>query len=85
MRRLPADGCTVLYCTVLHCTVLYCTVLFLMARMDDEDCASRWLSPGEVRGLVEIQTKVHPKVRNHRESPYSVLLLVESGYYRFHI
>ena len=29
--------------------------------------------------------KVHPKVRNHGEGPYSGLLLVESGYYRFHI
>ena len=33
--------------------------------------------------------KVHPKVRNHGEGPYQGpyqgLLLVESGYYRFHI
>ena len=29
--------------------------------------------------------KFHPKVRNHGEGPYSGLLLVESGYYRFHI
>ena len=29
--------------------------------------------------------KFHPKVRNHGEGPYKGLLLVESGYYRFHI
>ena len=29
--------------------------------------------------------KFHPKVRNHGEGPYQGLLLVESGYYRFHI
>ena len=29
--------------------------------------------------------KVHPKVRNLGEGPYYGLLLVESGYYRFHI
>ena len=29
--------------------------------------------------------KVHPKVRNHGEGPYQGLLLVESGYYRFHL
>ena len=29
--------------------------------------------------------KYHPKVRNHGEGPYQGLLLVESGYYRFHI
>ena len=34
---------------------------------------------------LEVQTKVHPKVRNHGEGPYKGLLLVESGYYRFHI
>ena len=27
----------------------------------------------------------YPKVRNHGEGPYQGLLLVESGYYRFHI
>ena len=27
----------------------------------------------------------YPKVRNHGEGPYYGLLLVESGYYRFHI
>ena len=35
--------------------------------------------------LVELETKVHPKLRNHGEGPYLGLLLVESGYYRFHI
>ena len=34
---------------------------------------------------VVLQTKVHPKVRNHGEGPYKGLLLVESGYYRLHI
>ena len=34
---------------------------------------------------LELETKVHPKVRNHGEGPYQGLLLVESGYYRFHI
>ena len=29
--------------------------------------------------------KIHPKVRNHGEGSYSGLLLVESGYQRFHI
>ena len=27
----------------------------------------------------------YPKVRHHGEGPYQGLLLVESGYYRFHI
>ena len=31
---------------------------------------------------VELQTKVHT---NHGEGPHYGLLLVESGYYRFHI
>ena len=35
-------------------------------------------------GSRDSETKVHPKVRNHGESPYWGLLLVESGYYRFH-
>ena len=35
---------------------------------------------------VELETKVHMKVRNHRESPYwGLLLLVESDYFCFHI
>ena len=29
--------------------------------------------------------RFHLKVRNHGEGPYEGLLLVESGYYRFHI
>ena len=33
----------------------------------------------------QCQKKFHPKVRNHGEGPYQGLLLVESGYYRFHI
>ena len=35
--------------------------------------------------LLEFEKKVHPKVRNQGEGPYYGLLLVESGYYRFHI
>ena len=50
--------------------------------IDIDDGDTGWGWPGL---LVEIQTKVHPKVRNHGEGPYSGLLLVESGYYRFHI
>ena len=42
-----------------------------------------FLCGGEYR--VELQTKVHTKVRNHGEGPYLGLVLVESGYYRFHI
>ena len=34
---------------------------------------------------VELQTEVHTKVCNHGEGPYWGLLLVESGFYRFHI
>ena len=34
---------------------------------------------------VELETKVHLKVHNHREGPYLGLFLVESGYYHFHI
>ena len=34
---------------------------------------------------VELQTKVHSKVRNHGEGLYYGILLVESGYYHFHI
>ena len=59
-----------------------------------------WLGAGVTGGLIaflgpccrwtlgwtlELETKVHPKVRNHGEGPYYGLLLVESGYYRFHI
>ena len=32
--------------------------------------------------LQKVPSELHPKVRNHGEGPY---LLVESGYYRFHI
>ena len=35
--------------------------------------------------VTEVETKVHPKVRNHGEGPYKGLLLVESGYYHFQI
>ena len=41
--------------------------------------------PASVGCWLEIQTKVHPKVRNHGEGHYKGLLLVESSYYRFHI
>ena len=34
---------------------------------------------------LKVTVKVHPKVRNHGEGPYQGLLLVESGYYCFHI
>ena len=34
---------------------------------------------------VELQTKVHTKVRNHEEGPYLDLLLVESAYKCFYI
>ena len=36
-------------------------------------------------GVLLCLKKFHPKVRNHGEGPYQGLLLVESGYYRFHI
>ena len=32
-------------------------------------------------GVLELETKVYPKVRNHEEGPYSDRILVESGYY----
>ena len=35
--------------------------------------------------LQKVASELHPKVRNHGEGPYYGLLLVESGYYRFHI
>ena len=35
--------------------------------------------------LQKVPSEANPKVRNHGEGPYSGLLLVESGYYRFHI
>ena len=35
--------------------------------------------------LLQLESKVHSKVRNQGEGPYEGLLLVESGYYRFHI
>ena len=35
--------------------------------------------------LQKAASELHPKVRNHGEGPYWGLLLVESGYYRFHI
>ena len=41
------------------------------------------------RGRVAVESSAsnegYPKVRNHGEGPYKGLLLVESGYYRFHI
>ena len=38
---------------------------------------SRWVTSASNEG--------YPKVCNHGEGPYKGLLLVESGYYRFHI
>ena len=35
--------------------------------------------------LQKVASEDDPKVRNHGEGPYWGLLLVESGYYRFHI
>ena len=35
--------------------------------------------------LQKVTSEANPKVRNHGEGPYQGLLLVESGYYRFHI
>ena len=35
--------------------------------------------------LQNVASELHPKVRNHGEGPYQGLLLVESGYYGFHI
>ena len=53
---------------------------------DDGSRGLHLLHDGPLGGLVpELETKVHPKVRNHGEGPYKGLLLVESGYYRFHI
>ena len=51
----------------------------LLTKYPGGDCDSSRLS------LLELQTKVHTKVRNHGEGPYYGLLLVKSGYYRFHI
>ena len=42
----------------------------------------------DIIGIVpslELETKVHPRGRNHGEGPYQGLLIVESGYYHFHI
>ena len=33
---------------------------------------------------LELETKVHTKVRNHKEDPICGLLLVKSAYYHFH-
>ena len=33
---------------------------------------------------LELETKVHTKVRNHKEDPIWNLLLVKSAYYHFH-
>ena len=38
---------------------------------------SAWFS---LEMTVELQKKVHPKIRNHGEGPYEGLLLVESVY-----
>ena len=43
------------------------------------------IAPHFISQLVQCFKKFHPKVRNHGEGPYEGLLLVESGYYRFHI
>ena len=47
--------------------------------------AADTIGPPQYRYILELETKVHPKVRNHGEGHYWGLLLVESGYYRFHI
>ena len=39
----------------------------------------------EMAWCLELQTKVHTKVRNHGDGPYLGLLLAESSYYHFHI
>ena len=50
------------------------------------DSAWPGTEPGDDGGLgSSASIKVYPKVRNHGEGPYKGLLLVESGYYRFHI
>ena len=41
-------------------------------------------APLDAGWRLELETKVHPKVRNHGEGSYKGLLLVESAYY-FHI
>ena len=55
-------------------------------RINFEDPLHPWGFFNETeQSQVEFETKVHQKVRNHGEGPYQGLLLVESGYYRFHI
>ena len=44
-------------------------------------CQETARSPGGLQCL----KKFHPKVRNHGDGPYYGHLLVESGYYCFHI
>ena len=47
--------------------------------------ARGWLLGQGAHGtLLELQTKVHTKLRKHRGGPYEGLPLVESGYHSFH-
>ena len=51
---------------------------------DDEGDGTA-MSDDEILVLQKVPSEANPKVRNHGEGPYYGLLLVESGYYRFHI
>ena len=42
-------------------------------------------NPNTEPQAVELETKVHTKISNHREGSYQGLLLVASGYYHYHI
>ena len=57
-------------------------VLELATNLREVDC-----TPCDNTPLVlqKVASEADPKVRNHGEGPYQGLLLVESGYYRFHI
>ena len=51
-----------------------------------QEAANCMLAPSDPGvGPEQCFKKFHPKVPNHGEGPYEGLLLVESGYYRFHI
>ena len=70
----------------------YTTTLRIMSRAAASACSasrSRCCASARTRwpdiSTLQLESKVHPKVRNHGEGPYKGLLLVESGYYRFHI
>ena len=79
--RLARAACVIKQGNVQQHSVQYSAELRNQPRHHQQPAAAH----GDGGLYLEIQTKVHPKVRNHGERPYQGRLLVGSGYYCFHI